>query len=411
MIQIIFYYLSGFVFLYPLFMALFWILGGLFFYFRRERRDPPVLENWPSFSIIIPAHNEEITIERTLACLKELDYPHYEVIVVNDGSTDATPYILRKLRKEWPELRVIHLRENRGKAAALNCGLLASRGEIILGLDADALLEKDALKYFAWHFALFPRVGAVTGNPRVINRTSLLAKIQVGEYSTIIGLIKRTQRILGKILTVSGVVAAYRKTALMRVGGFDSTMYTEDIEMTWRLETDFWDVRYEPRAKCWIFVPETLKGLFRQRLRWACGGIQVLIKYRWIWKDWRQRRLWPVYIEYFADILWAYGLLGVSLFIFFTGLLEGFTNPLAALFPPRWAGALLAGICLLLFGTGALLESKYEKNFMKYYFWTIWYPFIYWFISLLSIVIALPKILWENPRKVVWKSPDRGLGA
>jgi hypothetical protein len=136
-------------------------------------------------------------------------------------------------------------------------------------IDADWILKKDALQFFMPHFLSSSKVGAVTGNPRVRNRTTLLGKIQVGEYSYIIGMIKRTQRIYGKILTVSGAIAAYRKSALLDVGLFDSDTVTEDIDITWKLHKGFWDVRYEPRALCWVLVPETVKGLWGQRVRWA----------------------------------------------------------------------------------------------------------------------------------------------
>ena len=143
-----------------------------------------------------------------------------------------------------------------------------------------------------------PRVGAITGNPRVWNRTSLLGKIQAGEYSSIIGLIKRTQRIVGKLLTVSGVLAAYRKSALLNCGLFDSDTVTEDIDITWKLQEQFWDVRFEPRALARILVPETLGGLWRQRVRWAQGGLEVLIKHFRIWGNFKYRRFWPIYVEY-----------------------------------------------------------------------------------------------------------------
>ena len=174
------------------------------------------------------------------------------------------------------------------------------------------MLDKEALNWFAWHFVSYPRVGAITGNPRVWNRTSLLGKIQAGEYSSIIGLIKRTQRIVGKILTVSGVIAAYRKSAILNCGLFDSDTVTEDIDITWKLQKQFWDVRYEPRALCRILVPETLKGLWRQRLRWAQGGLQVLIKHAGIWSDIRYRRFWPIYVEYALGVIWALSITTVA---------------------------------------------------------------------------------------------------
>ena len=208
-----------FIFLYPFYMSLMWTISGLIFFLRRERRANPAIENPPPFSIIIPAHNEEGNIRETIESLDSLDYPAYEVIVVNDGSSDCTAEILDELLELYPAwLRVVHQEPNCGKSRALNTGLLVSNHELVLVMDADCYLSKNALKEMVWHFVKSPRVGAVTGNPRILNRTTLLGKIQVGEYSCIIGLIKRSQRLLGKILTVSGVMAAYRKSALLDCG-------------------------------------------------------------------------------------------------------------------------------------------------------------------------------------------------
>ncbi len=95
-----------------------------------------------------------------------------------------------------------------------------------------------------------------------------MGKIQVGEYSSIIGLIKRTQRIYGNVFTVSGVIAAFRRSATAEVGYWSDDMITEDIDISWKLQLNQWAIFYEPRALCWILMPETLKGLWKQRLRW-----------------------------------------------------------------------------------------------------------------------------------------------
>lgn len=101
----------------------------------------------------------------------------------------------------------------------------------------------------------FPRIGAVTGNPRILNRSSILGKLQVGEFSSIIGLIKRAQRTYGRIFTVSGVIAAFRKTALVRVGFWSDDKITEDIDISWKLQMDHWDIQYIPQALCYIYMP------------------------------------------------------------------------------------------------------------------------------------------------------------
>jgi biofilm PGA synthesis N-glycosyltransferase PgaC len=283
---------------------------------------------------------------------------------------------------------------------------------LLLTIDADALVDPVALKWMAWHFEKFPRVGAVTGNPRILNRTSLLAKIQTGEFSTIIGLIKRTQRILGKVLTVSGVIAAFRKQALLSVGFWDTDMVTEDIDITWKLEKRFWDIRYEPRAICWILVPETLKGLWRQRFRWAQGGVEVLRKHIDIFTDWRQRRLWPVYIESVFSLIWAYCFWGLAFLWLVTSLLRlHFPVPLAAPIPPEFTGAILALTCVVQFSISLIVDRHYEKKMLRYLFWVVWYPFAYWMISSLTVIGAAPRALFKKKgTRAVWVSPDRGLG-
>ena len=426
----LFEFIGLFVFLYPLYMSIVWMVGGLIFSIRRERREEPDLEYFPYVTVIVPAHDEEMVIEETVFNLKDLNYPNYEVIVVNDGSTDRTQEILERLvaeNSEW--LRIIHLTPNSGKSKALNAAILVSRGEFLLTIDADCLVDKDILKWMALHLVNFPRVGAVTGNPRVRNRTSLLGKIQVGEYSNIIGLIKRTQRILGKVLTVSGVIAAYRKSAVIDCGLFDSDTVTEDIDITWKLQRKFWDIRYEPRALAWILVPETLKGLWSQRVRWAQGGVEVLQKHGDIWKDFRNRRLVPVYIEYCLGLLWAHTFMAIVFVWLFFVVSDGVCryldwpfcdlvmpvyykyflgwNPLY----PRWYGAILGFACLMEFLVSFYIDYRYEnKAFLKYYFFVIWYPVGYWILSSLAAVKGVYNFAFQSKEITVrWKSPDRGL--
>jgi biofilm PGA synthesis N-glycosyltransferase PgaC len=406
-------FLSDFVYLYPLLMSFVWMIGGLIFFWKLERKQktPPELGNYPFFSVLVPCHNEEDQIEDTVSYLLELDYPEYEIILIDDGSSDDTEAIIHELSSKHEKVRAVYMKENVGKSDALNAGCLASKGELVLSIDADALLDKDCLKWLALHFIKYPRVGAVTGNPRVLNRTTLLGKIQTGEYATIIGLIKRSQRILGKVLTVSGVVAAFRKKALAAAGFWDSHMVTEDIDITWKLEKKFWDVRYEPRAVCWVLVPETIRGLLQQRIRWAQGGIEVLKKHDKIWQDWRQRRLWPVYVEYAFSVLWVFSfwaliLMWLTQITFYGGLPVKMLPPL----PPLWTGSILALVCILQFSVSIFIDNHYDKKMFRYLFWVIWYPFVYWVINAVSLMIAIPKALMGiKNKRAVWESPDRGI--
>ena len=191
-------YIEIFVFWYPAIMSVFWMVGAIIFYISNERKKPLPLYETPMVSILVPCFNEEETIEVTVAELSQLHYPNYEIIVINDGSSDNTSEVVRDLLPVYDRLRFIDLKENNGKANALYLGLLAAKGEILMGVDSDSYIMPDALNYIIPHFTNpfnGERVGAVTGNPRVRNRNSLLAKIQLCEYSSIISLIKRTQRI------------------------------------------------------------------------------------------------------------------------------------------------------------------------------------------------------------------------
>lgn len=392
-------------------MSIAWIVGALYFYFRREAKTSkrlPILKEYPFVSVIIPAHNEQDSIENTVLAALASNYPEFEVIVVDDGSKDSTPKILERLAHTHPRVRAFIMKQNMGKPSALRYGVLACCGEIVMTIDADAYIDPNAMRWMVNHFLTGPRVGAVTGNPRVRNRTTLLAKVQVGEYSSIIGMIKRTQRILGKVLTVSGVIVAFRKRALLDVGMWDHDMITDDINVTWKLEKHFWDIRYEPNALCWILVPETLRGLWKQRVRWSQGGGEVIRRHLDVWLDWRQRRLWPIYIEYVVSVLWSY-----TYVIFGSLWLVSLVIPLD--FPvvtilPDWKGTVLVTMSLIQSLVALYIDSRYEKNIMWYHFWVIWYPFFFWLITALATVWATPKALFRKMGKLaVWTSPDRGL--
>ena len=149
------------------------------------------------------------------------------------------------------------------------------------------------------------RVGAVAGNPRVRNADNLLSRLQAIEFSSVIGLMRRAQRIWGRVMCVSGVVGMFRKSALIDSGMYSPGMATEDIDLTWKLQARFYDIRYEPSALVWMLVPETLGVWWAQRRRWALGLGQVLRRHSSIFRDWRWRRMYPLYFESAMSYLWS----------------------------------------------------------------------------------------------------------
>lgn len=408
----------AFVFFWPLFMSALWVSGGLFFWWARERHwpvgedvAPPRLPGEPLISILIPCFNEELHVEATVLAALNQSYPHVEVIAINDGSTDGTAAILDRMVLQHDQLRVIHLAHNQGKAMVLRMGAMAARSEYLVCIDGDALLERHAAAYLVAPLVHHPRVGGVTGNPRVRTRSTLVGHIQVGEFSSIVGLIKRTQRVYGQVFTVSGVVSAFRRSALHRVGYWSLDMITEDIDISWKLQRDHWSIFYEPRALCWILMPETLRGLWKQRLRWAQGGAEVFLKNIFnIWR-WRHRRLWPLMMEFCLSTMWSFAF-ALSIVLWALGLFFSLPPHIQVnnLVPPGFTGLVLALMCFVQFGTSVLIERRYEKGLWRSLYWVIWYPAVFWMLSLATTLVSYPKVMLKvRRRRARWTSPDRGI--
>ena len=399
------------VFWYPVAMSLLWMVGSVIYYFRIERKDPLPLPDTPMVSILVPTFNESAQIAETVERLNKLNYPCYEILLINDGSSDDTAKIEHALARKYGKVRVVDLKENCGKANALDLGFMAANSEYLICVDGDSYLDKDCIRYMMAHF-LNPqngeRVGAVTGNPRVRNRSSLLASIQLCEYASIISMIKRTQRVWGKVMTVSGVVVAYRKRALLECGLWDRDLITEDIGVTWKLERNFWDVRYEPNALCWMLVPETLKGLYKQRKRWAQGGQEVMFRHFNIFTSWKRRRLYPVLTEQLLSLIWVLCWLLLTLteifYLFYSA---------ESYIPYLWKSQFLSVVCMIQFIVALNLEKRYDKTIFKYMVSAAWYPVVYWIINGVVSLSAFPKTIYSICRKkklATWSSPDRGIG-
>jgi poly-beta-1,6-N-acetyl-D-glucosamine synthase len=409
--------LFDFVYYYPLFMAWMWMIGGAWYFFHYERKDSadpdaePELTSHPKVSIIVPCYNEEENVEEVVTALDKMHYPDFEIICINDGSKDRTGEILDSLLPRFPRLRVIHQAKNQGKAVGLNTAAVIANSEYLLCIDGDAILDPHCIAWLLRHFLFSSRVGAVTGNPRIRTRSTLLGKIQVGEFSSIIGLIKRAQRTYGRIFTVSGVCAMFRRSALHQIDYWSPDMMCEDIDVSWKMQTNHWEVHYEPRALVWILMPETLSGLWKQRVRWAMGGIQVMMKYWPMLGSWRQRRMWPIFIEYVISVVWANCMTLVLLLWLLTMLWPtipaGFHVGSVA---PGWHGVIVGFTCLMQLLVSMMIDSRYERDLLRYYIWMIWYPIAYWLLSLTTTVAAIPKVMARGKgARATWVSPDRGL--
>jgi cellulose synthase/poly-beta-1,6-N-acetylglucosamine synthase-like glycosyltransferase/peptidoglycan/xylan/chitin deacetylase (PgdA/CDA1 family) len=243
---------------------------------RRRGRQPRPTGFHPPVSLIVPAYNEATGIEKAVRSLAASEYPTFEVIVVDDGSTDGTGELVDRLR--LPNVRVIK-EPNRGKPEALNTALAASKHDVIVAVDADTLFAPGTLAELVRPFA-DPQVGAVAGNAKVGNRRSLLGLWQHIDYVTGFNLDRRIYDLLGCMPTVPGAVGAFRKGPLLELGGFSSDTLAEDTDVTIALSRRGWKVVYEEEAKAFTEVPSSLGGLWRQRYRWSFGTMQSVWKHR-----------------------------------------------------------------------------------------------------------------------------------
>ena len=241
----------------------------------RPAHRPPRTSRCPSVSILIPAFNEQEIILDAIGAALAQDYPDFEVIVIDDGSTDLTAHLAATTG-----VRLVRHEQNQGKAAALNSGLAVARGEVIVTNDADGYLDVQVLARLVAPLAQ-SGVAAVSGQVRLFHPKGSVRAFQVLEYDYCQGLLKQAQyATTGTVIVAPGPVSAFRAAVLRDVGGFSSETMTEDFDLTLQLIAHGFQVAYEPRAIAYTEAPRTDRELRRQRIRWGRGGLQVFAKHR-----------------------------------------------------------------------------------------------------------------------------------
>ncbi|MEV8021249.1 bifunctional polysaccharide deacetylase/glycosyltransferase family 2 protein [Streptomyces sp. NPDC086554] len=227
-------------------------------------------------TVLVPAYNEEAGIESTVRSLLASTHRHLQIVVIDDGSTDRTAEIAERIRD--PRVTVVR-QANAGKAAALNTGLAHTKYDYVVMVDADTVFEPDAIHRLIQPLA-HAAVGAVSGNTKVGNRRGLLGRWQHLEYVFGFNLDRRMFEVLECMPTVPGAVGAFRRDALMGVGGVSEDTLAEDTDLTMALWRAGWRVVYEESAVAWTEVPTKLGQLWRQRYRWCYGTLQAMWKHR-----------------------------------------------------------------------------------------------------------------------------------
>lgn len=229
-------------------------------------------------TVAVAAWNEEKVIEKTILSLLKSDYPNIEIIAANDGSTDSTGEILDRLAQNDSRIRVLHL-VNGGKSQALNQAFRIAKGDIVVTLDADTIFKQNTISCLVRHFGN-SRVGAVAGQIRVGNVRGLLTAWQSLEYASSIGLERTSQSVTGTITVVPGACAAWRKKAVLKVGGYTGDTLAEDCDLTLKMQRLGYKIIQDNEAVAWTEAPEKLGPLLKQRFRWTFGNIQAFWKHR-----------------------------------------------------------------------------------------------------------------------------------
>lgn len=340
-------------------------IGGFIYYMKVEKqgRGKP-LEEYPTVSILVPAHNEALVIVRTVRALLNMEYPvdRYEVIVINDNSTDDTAEKLEELQREFPDRRLIVISTGpevggKGKSNALNIGFSVSTGEVIAIYDADNTPESDALAILVENLMEDDKIGAVIGKFRTRNRkASLLSRFVNIETLAYQCMNQAGRYFFFKLCTIPGTNYVIRRKLIEEIGGWDTKALSEDTEISFRLYRMGYYIKQMPLAVTWEQEPHLLSVWFRQRTRWAKGNIYVLVKnMRYIFDPTAgPMRLDVIY--YLIVYILMLSSLVISDYIFISGIL-GLVHVTLGGF-----STLLWGMAILVFVFNMMLTLSTEKN-------------------------------------------------
>jgi len=347
---------------------------------QRELAYEPVQDNYPFVSIIVPAFNEGEVIAASLSSLLELRYPYYEIIAVDDGSTDNTYEKMREFEGNHYGVRVsVYRKENSGKADTLNYGIRRSKAPVVVCMDSDSRLTPAALRYAVRHFN-DPHVGAVAGNVKVINRHNIWTKLQALEYIEGLNIVRKAQAFWRTVNVIPGPIGIFRRSAIEGVGGYDSDTFAEDFDMTVKILAEGWKIHYEPKAVAYTEAPEELLDIIKQRYRWSRGILQALRKQKHLLTRTNVHITTPLSLWYmiFEGLVWPAMNIFANVFFVWIALIYGMTKLLV-----MWW--LLLTVLDLLIAVHAILMEREDMGLAIY---AVFYRFFYILIIDVTKVFA-----------------------
>lgn len=304
-----------------LFFALYFFFIFLLLHLKNKNRlfEIPIPKKNYGLTVLVPAYNEEDSIEKTLLAILSTDYAGFKkVIAINDGSKDNTLKIMNRMAKKDKRIFVLD-KPNSGKADSLNHALKHVNTELFAVVDADSYPEKDAFRNIVGFFN-DPKMGAVSSAILSRQNKTLIQKVQNFEYDIIVWTRKLLDFVDG-VFVAPGALSVYRAKPVQEFGGFDKNNITEDIEVTWHLLHEGYKTGMALSARSYTEVPNKWKALWNQRVRWGMGGIQTLIKYR---KDFIRKSSLGLLIYPFvaSTILLSYISVFFMIFLFLKGLIK-----------------------------------------------------------------------------------------
>ncbi|MFO7446199.1 MAG: glycosyltransferase [Ignavibacteriaceae bacterium] len=306
---------------------------------------------YPFVTIIVPVYNEEKVVADSVKSLLELNYQNYEIIIVNDGSTDNTRGVAEKLvgyqKGRYSDIKVsLITKPNGGKSKALNAGIKMARAEIVLCMDGDSQLSPDSIKLAVRHFTN-PEIGAVAGNVKVLNRRKFLTDLQALEYIEGLNMARSAQSFVRLVNIIPGPIGLFRKKAIEEAGYYSSDTFAEDADLTLKILANGWKIYYEPNSISYTEAPAKLQQLLKQRYRWTRGILQSIRKHRKLMLNPTINfgDTFILWIMFYEALIWPAMNIAANLFFIIAALAFGFTSLIFF----WWAGLALLDLVTALY--------------------------------------------------------------